>query len=152
MLQDVQGTAKQVVGKIAEFDEEVESFENYCERLDHFFTINSVKDENKLSYFVAIMGPVMSTKLKDLFHPKKLSEVDFKTCLKTLKDHFVPKSNTTYERFLFNKRSQKDSENISEYACQLKKLASTCDFGAFLDEALRDFCVALDRQQYKANC
>ncbi|XP_054280194.1 uncharacterized protein K02A2.6-like [Macrosteles quadrilineatus] len=34
--------------------------------------------------------------------------------------------------------AQKEGEAVSEFAVQLKKLASTCDFKEFLDDALRD--------------
>ena len=37
---------------------------------------------------------------------------------------------------------QKEGESIASYSVTLKKLSSTCEFGAFLPEALRDclFC------------
>lgn len=132
--------SKQIVGKIVEFNEELESFQNYSERLEHFFNVNAIKDENKISFFISIMGPALYTRLKDLIHPLEIGDekVTFKYIIRTLKDHYVPKVNTTYERFIFNKGSQKEGESIAEYSVRLKKLASTCNFGDFLDEALRD--------------
>lgn len=133
-------SSKQVIGRIAEFNEELESFENYSERLNHFFKINGIKEDDKVSYFISVMGPALYTTLKDLIHPVKIGDetADFAFIIKALKDHFVPNVNTTYERFIFNKASQKEGESISEYSVRLKKLASTCNFGDFLDEALRD--------------
>ena len=37
---------------------------------------------------------------------------------------------------------QEESERVSEFVVRLKKLASTCSFGAFLSEALRDRLVS----------
>ena len=42
------------------------------------------------------------------------------------------------ERFKFYQRKQKDGETISQFIGELKKLADTCEFGAFLEDALRD--------------
>ena len=45
---------------------------------------------------------------------------------------------TISERFKFNKRNQKEGENVSEYVVELKRLSTYCDFGTFLEDALRD--------------
>lgn len=42
--------------------------------------------------------------------------------IKVLSSHFKPQVNITHERFLFNKRVQKEGEFISEYSMQLKNL------------------------------
>lgn len=130
--------AKQIIGKVCEFNADLESFENYTERLTNFFKINNIKEEERVAYFVSVMGPALYTTLKDLLHPTKVGDVDFKEAIKVLSTHFKPRVNVTYERFIFNKRSQKEGESISEYSMQLKKLAASCKFDNFLNEALRD--------------
>ena len=42
------------------------------------------------------------------------------------------------ERYKFHQRTQKDSEGVTAFAAELRRLASTCNFGEFLAEALRD--------------
>ena len=42
------------------------------------------------------------------------------------------------ERFHFNRHNQGNGESVLEYVAELKRLAGTCAFGAFLAEALRD--------------
>ena len=42
------------------------------------------------------------------------------------------------ERYHFHLRQQTSNESVAEYIAELRRLASTCEFGAFLDEALRD--------------
>ncbi len=42
------------------------------------------------------------------------------------------------ERFRFYQRNQGPDETISDYILALKRLASSCEFGTFLDDALRD--------------
>ena len=55
-----------------------------------------------------------------------------------LKKHFKPKPLVIAERFRFYKKNQSPTESVLQYIAELKKLASTCDFGLFLNEALRD--------------
>ena len=42
------------------------------------------------------------------------------------------------ERHKFQTASQGESESVSELVMRLKKLTSTCSFGAILSQALRD--------------
>jgi len=42
------------------------------------------------------------------------------------------------ERFRFCKRDQRQGESVSQYVAVIKKLAETCNFGDFLNTALRD--------------
>ncbi|KAM7308120.1 uncharacterized protein ISCGN_011754 [Ixodes scapularis] len=62
--------------------------------------------------------------------------------VQTLRGHYVPKPSVIAERFRFNRRFQQEGETVAAFAVELKRLAASCDFGAFLDEALRDRFVA----------
>ena len=42
------------------------------------------------------------------------------------------------ERFHFHRRNQQNGGTISEYIAELRKLALHCEFGDYLDQALRD--------------
>lgn len=55
-----------------------------------------------------------------------------------MRAHFVPKTNAIAERYKFNPRMQREDESISEYMASLRKLAPSCHFGTFLNDALRD--------------
>ncbi|KAF4517446.1 hypothetical protein B566_EDAN004484, partial [Ephemera danica] len=52
--------------------------------------------------------------------------------------HYRPETSMIVKRFHFYKRDQRESEDLNEYVLQIKKLAMTCEFGEFLDNALRD--------------
>lgn len=55
------------------------------------------------------------------------------------------------ERFRFNRRSQHEGESVAAFAVELKRLASSCEFGPFLEEALRDrFLAGLKDQPTQA--
>ena len=53
-------------------------------------------------------------------------------------EHFEPAPIVIAERHKFWTASQEESESVSEFVVRLKKLASTCSFGAFLFQALRN--------------
>ena len=51
---------------------------------------------------------------------------------------YTPKKLVIAERYRFHNCVQKEGESVSEFVANLKRLASTCNFGAYLNEALRD--------------
>ena len=56
----------------------------------------------------------------------------------TLQEHFVPTVNVAAERYRFRQREQLPNETVDSYIAALGELASTCKFGLFSDEILRD--------------
>lgn len=57
-------------------------------------------------------------------------------------DHFLPKLNITYERYVFFNRKQREDETIKQYIAILKNLTSTCNFGTLRDELVNDVFVS----------
>ena len=55
-----------------------------------------------------------------------------------MSEHLCPKPLVIAERFRFFKRQQAVGESVSEYCAVLQKLSETCDFGANLEDSLRD--------------
>ena len=70
--------------------------------------------------------------------PAKPADKSYEDLTQVLKQHLVPKPIIIAERLKFRKRVQNPGENIATYLASLKQLAETCDYKAFLDEALRD--------------
>ncbi|KAI8493812.1 hypothetical protein Bbelb_281590 [Branchiostoma belcheri] len=58
--------------------------------------------------------------------------------IEALDKHFKPLKNTVYERYKFNTCEQAQGESIETYVARLRKLVSTCEYGALKDEMLRD--------------
>lgn len=52
--------------------------------------------------------------------------------------HYKPVRNVRAERFRFMSRLMKDGESLADFIVELKLLASTCEYGNFLDQALSD--------------
>ncbi len=63
---------------------------------------------------------------------------DVKKVLDSLEGHLKQQRNVVYERFVFGQAQQDQGENADQCVNRLRKLASTCEFGALTDELIRD--------------
>lgn len=126
------------VGRLSEFDVDAGNWELYCERLEMYFKANAIKDDLKLPILISSMGDVAYELLVNLAIPQKPAELSFQEAVKLLKEHLNPKPSILAERYIFRQRKQKTNEKIQCYVAVLKKLSRFCDFGATLNENLRD--------------
>ncbi|XP_077545503.1 uncharacterized protein LOC144158478 isoform X2 [Haemaphysalis longicornis] len=129
------------LGQFERFDED-EDFESFVERFEHYVRAVKVSDDLKVSTFVTAMGKNTYRTLKYLLAPSKPEEKEYSELVTVLKEHYVPSRTVIGERFRFNRRSQHEGESAVAFAAELKRLASSCEFGPFLEEALRDRFVA----------
>ena len=61
-----------------------------------------------------------------------------KGCLDGLEAQFKPQRNVVYERYVFNSCVQIVEESVDVYVNRLRKLASSCEFGALTNKLIRD--------------
>ena len=116
-----------------------EDWESYEERLQQYFKANGITNEEKqVAVFLTVIGSHLYKLLRILVSPSKPAEKTYEQLTSVIKQHLVPKPIVIAERLRFRKRMQEFGESISTYLASLKQLAETCDFKAFLDEALRD--------------
>ena len=125
-------------GHIDEFRSENESIEAYLERIDIYFKANDIRDEKKMSIFLSVLGGKAYSVLRDLLGPVKPQEKPFGELKSELKRHFQPKKIVIAERFHFHRRNQAPEESVADFIAQLRRLATHCQFGDHLNEALRD--------------
>lgn len=52
--------------------------------------------------------------------------------------HYEPKLIVIIECFHFHRCNQASGESVAEYVAELHQLTTHCQFGEYLDEALRD--------------
>jgi hypothetical protein len=121
------------------FDRKIERFDDYVERLDHFFKANDIK-ENKASHLISCLDPTTYRLLKGQVAPDKVSDKSYDELVKVLKDHYCEKPNEIAERRKFYRcRNQLENETVAEFAAELRQMSIECNFkGPQLDEALRD--------------
>ncbi|XP_040067033.1 uncharacterized protein LOC120840511 [Ixodes scapularis] len=130
-------------GRFEQFIEDAEEdFESYVERMEHYLRATKVSDDLKVSVFVRAIGKQAYRTLKTLLTPVKPEQKDYAHLVAVLREHYAPKPMVIAERFRFNRRAQLEKETVATYTVELKRLAATCEFGQFLDEALRDRFVA----------
>jgi len=120
------------------FNGDVESFQNYKERLDSYFIANDVPNEKKVPILLSVIGSKTYGTLKSLSAPALPSTLAYNRICTLLNEHYNPRPLEIMERFRFHARSQVESESVSEFVAALKNLTIHCNFGQYLQQALRD--------------
>uniref|UniRef100_A0A6M2D1X0 Putative tick transposon n=1 Tax=Rhipicephalus microplus TaxID=6941 RepID=A0A6M2D1X0_RHIMP len=124
------------------FEDRDEDFESYIEWFEHFLRATQVSDDLKVLVLVTAIEKKTYCTLKNLLAPAKPEEKEYAQLIQALKKHYAPEPMVIAERFQFNRRIQQDTEPVAGFALELMSLAASCDFVAFLDEALWDRFVA----------
>ncbi|XP_033760675.1 uncharacterized protein LOC117342589 [Pecten maximus] len=139
--------AKGGVGKVGIFDESIESWESYTERVEVCFIANGVKPEIKVASLLSLIGPKTYGLLKNLLAPAKPLDTGYDDIIALLDKHLNPKPSEIAERFRFHKREQRPGEDVMTYVAELRKLSIHCNFGDTLQITIRDRLVCGLRQE-----
>ena len=138
----IMGEAVQVfsrtIGHLDQFDTNIEPWESYYERFEQYVIVNKLDDGDLVPCLLSVVGPKTYSLLRTLVAPAKPKDKSIADIKKVLNDHLSPQPLTIAERFRFYKRDQKSNESVIDYAAEIQRLAERCNFGTFLDEALRD--------------
>ena len=128
------------LGRIEEFNKEQDDWPEYKERLDQYFKANGLDTEEQAERRVAVFLTVIEGStyklLPSLLTPELPATKTYEELTKMLADHLAPKPLAIAERFKLRQRNQKQGESVARY------LAEHCEFGAKLEEHLRDQFVA----------
>ena len=130
--------ATRTFGQIAEFRPESETITAYLERTKLFFTANDVPEEKQVSVLLSVIGGKTYALLRSLLAPTLPQDKTYSVLVETLTRHFDPKPLVIAERFHFHRRNQAPDETVAEYIAELRRLSTHCEFGDYLDPALRD--------------
>lgn len=126
------------IGTLSPFDSKVQSWEEYCEIIEHFFTANYIEDDKKKSILLSVVGAQTYSLMRNLLSPIKPGDRTFAQLVTLLKNHFNPKPSEIVQRFKFDSRTRKPTESVAEYVAELRKLAQDCNYGVTLNQMLRD--------------
>mgnify|MGYP000067250698 CR=1 FL=1 len=136
--------AQQTIVVNSSFIGQVEEFipgsdwKHYVERVEMFFEVNSVAEDKKVPTILTLMGNKMYALLRNIVSPRRPRDLSFEEIVDNLAKHLDPKPIVIAERFKFHKAEQQESESIRDFLARLKKLAETCEFGGYREEAIRD--------------
>ena len=67
-----------------------------------------------------------------------LDEQKYDVVKENFEQHFVGRTNVTFERARFNRRTQGEGESVIDFIEDLNKLAETCEFGPLKEDLIRD--------------
>ena len=104
----------------------------FGKRLSQFFIANEIPTARKGALLLSVIGSRTYTLLRSLLHPEVPGDKTYEQLVTALQEHFEPKRLVVVERFHFNRLNQGNGESVLEYVAELKRLAGTYEFGAFL--------------------
>ena len=127
------------LGRVEDFDGNKDDWQQYVERLEHFFVANGIDGaEKKRAVFLSVIGPSTYKTLRNLLSPDKPGDKSYASLVDTLSKHFKPAPSEIVERFRFNSRTRRPGESIATFVAELRALAEFCNFGGTLEAMLRD--------------
>ena len=126
------------IGHIEQYRPENKLFSSYLERVEQFLVANDIKDKRKKATILSLIGSQAYSLLKNLVSPSIPKDKSYDELVAALKKHYEPKPLVIAERFHFHRHSQAVGESINDYIAELRRLSTHCQFGEFLNEALRD--------------
>ena len=125
-------------GKVGTFNESIELWSSYIERLGHYFVANDVKDDTKKrAILLSSCGVGTYTIIRNLLAPDLPSTKSFDEIVEAAGKHFNPKPSSIVQRFRFNSRVRKEGESVADFVAQLRLLSEHCQFGDTLSDMLR---------------
>ena len=106
---------------------------NYCVATD----LNDAPARKRTATFLAIIGNDAYSLFESLdFGDQDRDDID--VVVAKFREHCVGETNVTYERYVFNKRSQDTGESFDTFLADLRRLIKTCEYGALEESILKD--------------
>ncbi|XP_060771406.1 uncharacterized protein LOC132882151 [Neoarius graeffei] len=131
--------AVSMVGTLTAFDSQAQTWEEYCEVLEHFFEANEIADGGrKRAILLSSVGSKTYSLMRNLLSPDKPGAKSYKDLTELLQSHYNPEPSEIVQRFKFNSRTRAANETVTEYVAVLRELAQHCNYGEKLKEMLRD--------------
>ncbi|KAB0798044.1 hypothetical protein PPYR_09037, partial [Photinus pyralis] len=137
------------LGSIEQFNvAAAETWTVYIQRVNFYLEANGITDANKKrAVFLSICGDQTFQIARSLCIPNELADTTFDRIIDLLTTHFNPKQSEIIQRFLFNRRHQKEGESISAWVAELRKIGSLCNYGNDLENQIRDRIVCGARDE-----
>ena len=123
---------------IGVFDEASCDWATFYERVELYFEANSIPDNKKVSFLLAVIPLKTYQLLKTLCQPIAVKDKELDEINELLSNHLNPKPKILAQRCRFHKCQQLPGQPISDFVANLKKIAEDCKFDNELDSRLRD--------------
>ena len=123
---------------VGEFIETKENRSQYVEKLQQFFIANDIGEGKKKSILLSNIGPAVYHTLGNLVAPRKPSQETYTHLVEQMSTFYNPKLLVTMQRYRFFSLFCQPNKSVSAFVVELRSLAKDCDFGASLEDNLRD--------------
>ncbi|XP_039764231.1 uncharacterized protein LOC120636739 [Pararge aegeria] len=126
-------------GKLHEFDIHAGAkWDCYVRLVEQFILLNAIGRELRVATLVTHVGPATYELMCDLCSPDNPEDKEFEQLVMLVREHLEPKRSEIAERHVFRQRRQAETENVGAFLQNLEHLATHCNFGALLEENIRD--------------
>ncbi|XP_049887357.1 uncharacterized protein LOC126381865 [Pectinophora gossypiella] len=133
-----------------EFYDTKSKFKRWVQRLEGAFSLYNISPSKKNAYFLHYIGAELYDTLCDLVSPCKPESKTYDANVAALTNYLDPVPLEIAEYFAFHHRHQQEGETVKEYMAVLRRMAAGCNFGSFLETALRNQLVCgLSSQKIK---
>lgn len=119
------------------FDGEKYNVESDLARCILHCKVHDVEEEKKSALVLTVDSNVFE-KIQQDCSPRLLPELTFDELRSLLYKLFRPRHNFRTNRLVFHRTVQQQIQSLKEYIEHTKKLANSCNFGSYLNEALND--------------
>lgn len=133
--------------KVEPFDPANSTWSRWVERLEMAFDIMQTTNENKQKFLLHYICMDSYNVLCDKLAPEKPQTKTYAEIETLLKTHYEPAPLEIVENYKFLLRKQADGEKVADFVVALRRLSIHCNFGAYLETALRNQLVFGLRQQ-----
>ncbi|XP_017489624.1 PREDICTED: uncharacterized protein LOC108377840, partial [Rhagoletis zephyria] len=119
------------------FDKATMQWSRWVARFEETVTMLEVSEKNK-SLLLIYMGQETYDMLYDKLAPATPAEKTYAEIKRIISDVYDPAPLEIMENYRFHLRKQNESESVEEFSIALRKLAINCNFGTYLETALRN--------------
>ena len=100
-------------------------WECWCDDFQTYLEASNVTDERQNKSLLMYLG---GSDLKRIYFTLGDSKNIYTEAINNLNEHFLPKTNLTYERYRFNQLRPSTFETIDHYVTRLRESAKRCGF------------------------
>ena len=126
-------------GKLPVFDITKETWTLYAERLTLYLVANGITEpEKKRSILLTACGADAYKTVRCIVQPQTPTDKTYEELVQLLEKHYHPQPSPFISRYKFHTRVRQPNESVATYVAQLKDIGQHCNFGADLDNSVRD--------------
>ncbi|GAA47571.1 hypothetical protein CLF_100528 [Clonorchis sinensis] len=124
-------------------DSSARDIEDSLGRFYTWYLTKSDMDDKKLTaYFLRFVGKEAYKLIKNLVYLEPPADISYNALKKIVLQHFNPIKFVATERARFNMLTLSHSQSVRDFVLQLQTQAAKCDYGAQLEDQLRDRLIA----------